>query len=71
MQARRGDQGVTPRHERIAYQIHAVASEAGWNMTLDEVADAVGESRYVVRAIIKQKKWYDRLRTQSLDYRSY
>ena len=62
---------MTPRNERIAYQIHAVASEAGWNMTLDEVADAVGESRYVVRAIIRQKKWYDRLRTQSLDYRSY
>jgi len=40
-------------------------------MTLDEVADAVGESRYVVRAIIKQKKWYDRLRTQSLDYKAY
>ena len=62
---------MTPRNERIAYQIHAIASEAGWNMTLDEVADAVGESRHVIRAIIRHKKWYDRLRTQSLDYRAY
>jgi len=62
---------MNPRHERIAYQIHAVASEAGWNMTIDEVADAVGESRYVVREIIKRKKWYGRLRTQSVDYKAY
>ena len=25
---------MTPRHERIAYQIHAVASKAGWGMTI-------------------------------------
>lgn len=62
---------MTPRHERIAYQIHAVASVAGWNMTLDEVAEAVGESRHVVRAIIRQKKWHDRLRSQSLDYKAH
>ena len=62
---------MTPRHERIAYQIHAVASEAGWNMTIDEVAEAVGESRYVISAIIRHKKWYDRLRTQSVDYKAY
>ena len=59
---------MTPRSEALAYRIWAYAKPREWNVTLAEIADALGESHKRVLAICRIKKWLDRVRVSPNAY---
>lgn len=54
-----------PKTEALAFRIWAHASARGWDCTITEIADSLGESKDRVRAIVVHKNWTNRLRVSS------
>ena len=50
-----------PRTAALAYRIWAYCAPRGWNCTVGEVAEELGERMHVVRQVCIQKKWNERL----------
>ena len=50
-----------PRAAALAYRIWAYCTPRGWNCTVREVADDLGESVWTVKKVVQDKKWHDRL----------
>ena len=49
------------RREALAYRIWSIAEPNGWNITLRDIADTLGESIHRVRGAIRMKNWQNRL----------
>ena len=58
---------MTPRRQAIAFRIWSHAEAVGWNITVRELADALGETSDTIRNIVLQKGWRDRLRATVKD----
>lgn len=58
---------LSPRSATLAYRIWAIATPRGWDLTLRELADELGESFDRVRSICMHKGWSGRLRVASPD----
>ena len=56
---------LSPRSSALAYRIWAVANPRGWDLTLRELADELGESFDRVRSICMHAGWAGRLRVTS------
>ena len=50
------------RREALAYRIWSIAEPNGWNITLRDIADTLGESIHRVRGVSQYKGWNNRLR---------
>lgn len=59
------DHRAIGRREALAFRIWAIAAPAGWNMTLGEIADVLGESINRVRGVSQHKGWHRRIRIVS------
>jgi len=53
---------LTPRSEAIAYRVWAHCEPIGWNCTIREAAEAIGEPRRRVQTIVSRKGWGSRFR---------
>lgn len=53
---------LKPRGEAIAYRIWATARKVGWNITVRQAAEQIGEPESVVRMIVQKKGWLSRFR---------
>ena len=53
---------MTPRTEAIAYRIYWHCDFWGWNRTIREIAESLGEPYHDVRAAIRAKKWSGRVK---------
>lgn len=53
---------MKPRSEALAYRIWAVCSKAEWDLSISEVAEALGENVQRVSSIMQKKGWTQRLR---------
>jgi hypothetical protein len=51
-----------PRSQALAYRIWGYADPREWDVTLAEVADALGEPVPAVRAVIVSRQWANRMR---------
>jgi hypothetical protein len=56
---------MTPRRQAIAFRIWSHAESVGWDITVRELADAIGEKSFTVRNIVVEKGWHGRLRAKS------
>ena len=54
-----------PRAAALAYRIWAYCAPRGWNCTITEIADELGEKRNAISLMCYRKKWLDRLRRTS------
>lgn len=62
---------VNPKTEALAFRIWAYASPLGWDCTINEIADELGENRQRVNAVCRLKAWSGRLRHMSTDTNNY
>ena len=53
---------MTPRTMALRYMIWAYAKPKGWDVTYNEVADALGVSVHVVGCIARDAGWVERFR---------
>lgn len=53
----------------LRFRIWALATPKGWNMTIAEVAEALGENPRRIAGIVRYAGWLPRFRT--VTYRSY
>jgi len=58
---------LSPRSETLAFRIWSYAGPRGWDLTLQELADGLGETMEKVRSICMLKRWGGRLRVTSCD----
>jgi len=58
---------MTPRTMALRYRIWAYASPRGWDCTLAEVADALGETIPTVNGISIRAGWASRFRVMTQD----
>jgi hypothetical protein len=58
---------MTPRRQAITFRIWSHAESVGWDITVRDLANAIGENLYTVRNIVVQKGWRDRLRATAKD----
>ena len=58
---------MTPRTMALRYRIRAYASPRGWDCTLAEVADALGETIATVNATSIRAGWASRFRVMTQD----
>lgn len=59
---------MTLRTEILAFRIWAFAHPREWDCTLQELADALGESVGRISAVCRDKKWSGRLRGTGAQY---
>lgn len=57
---------MNPRTEAIAFRIWQYAAPKGWDVTLREIADEIGHSVHVIRAIAVRKGWSSRVRVTNI-----
>ena len=53
---------VSPKTQALRYRIWAYANPRGWDVTYNEVADAIGEPVRSVASVIQHAKWASRMR---------
>lgn len=53
---------TTPAQHALRYRIHGYASPRGWDCTIPEIAEALGEPMPRVRNAIIAAKWNERVR---------
>ena len=58
---------LSPRSETLAFRIWSYAGPRGWDLTLQELADGLGETMERVRNTCLLKRWTDRLRVATRD----
>jgi hypothetical protein len=58
---------MTHRTEALAFRIWQYANAREWDVSIADVASALGESPHVVRGVVGSRKWGTRLRTTSPD----
>lgn len=56
---------MNPKSEALAYRIWAYASPLGWDCTVKDIADELGESWQRVMSICRHRGWIGRLRHES------
>ena len=61
---------MNPRTEAIAFRIWQYAAPKGWDVTLRDIADAVGVGLMTVRNILRYKGWAGRVRVMTADFSS-
>ena len=55
--------------EALAFRVWAVAKPKDWDCTVQEIAEAVGETPQRIAGICRVKGWTERLRSSGPDYR--
>lgn len=60
---------LSPRSERIAYQVYWTAKPMGWSITLQDLAEEIGESFEAVRMVCNFKGWTPRLRVNATEWK--
>ena len=58
---------MNPTTEAIAFRIWSYANPREWNVTINDIADALEISRERVSRIVVVKRWNGRLRTGRID----
>ena len=58
---------TTARTHTLRYRIWAYATPRGWDATIAEIADALGEGVDRIRATIQHAGWASRVRVSSHD----
>lgn len=58
---------MTPKSEALAFRIWQAAQPIGWNVTIAEMAEIIGEPMPPVRAVCIKKRWLSRFRTADKD----
>lgn len=53
------------KSEAMAFRIWQIANAAEWNITAQDIADALGVSRATVGAYVQHRRWASRLRSTS------
>lgn len=53
---------LSPRSEAVAYRAWVEAEKVGWNLTVTDLAEKIGERKNVVLRIVSLKGWHNRLR---------
>ena len=53
---------MTPRSETLAFRAWAHCQPIGWNITIRDLAEALGESVSRTRSVVVGKGWQQRLR---------
>lgn len=51
-----------PRSAALAYRIWAYCTPRGWNCTVSEVAEELGEKTFTIKRICEVKNWTQRMR---------
>ncbi len=55
----------SPRAAALAYRIWGYANPRGWDVTIREIASALGERAHRVQRILQNQKWLGRVRTEN------
>jgi hypothetical protein len=58
---------MTHRTEALAFRIWQYANVREWDVSIADIASALGESPHVVRGVVASRKWGPRLRTTLQD----
>lgn len=58
---------MSPRTEALAYRIWCYADPRGWDVTLHDVAEAVGCNYHTALNICRYKGWLGRTRPTKID----
>ncbi len=61
---------MTPRTEALAFRIRAFANPKDWDCTVQEIAEAVGETPQRTAGVCRVKNWTGRLRSSGPEYYS-
>jgi predicted transcriptional regulator len=56
---------TSPKAHALLYRIWAFAKEREWNVTVTEIAEALGESWQRVRKVMQDADWLNRVRKAS------
>lgn len=55
----------------LAYRVWSAAQPLGWNITIEGLADALGEPVGRIRRVVRRSGWRTRLRASQTDARDY
>lgn len=64
---RRFPDGMSVATKTLAVRIWAFAQPRGWDMTVADVADELGETSHRVRRVVQLCGWSGRFRSSTLD----
>lgn len=56
---------MTPHSQAIAFRVWQHCRPIEWNCNINDAADAIGEPRKTVQAIVVMKNWHKRFRRDS------
>lgn len=60
---------MAPRTEALAYRIWAYATPLGWDCSVKEIAEALGDVSWeTVRTVMQHKKWLSRVRHDAIEW---
>lgn len=59
---------MTPRSHAIAFRVWAHCTPIGWDCTIAEAAEGVGETTQRVRKIVTDKGWASRFRAADVSH---
>ena len=62
---------MNPKSEALAYRIWAYASPLGWDCTVKDIAEELGESWQRVNRVCQLKGWQGRMRHGALNQEDY
>jgi DNA-binding transcriptional regulator LsrR (DeoR family) len=62
---------MTPRQHAIAYKVWAHCEAIGWDCTVPECADAIGEPATFVGRVVSARGWATRFRAAQADHNAY
>jgi hypothetical protein len=62
---------LTPRSAALAFRIWAYAEPLGWDCSVKDIAEALGDVSWgTVRAVLQHKNWLSRVRCDSTRWNS-
>lgn len=56
---------MKPRTEAVAFRIWSYCEAFGWEQTLEQIAEGVGETSSVIRAVMSARGWITRIKRVS------